>query len=192
MFYFHVLPKTVCGWGFKITKVAQMSNWIIRLLQAFYSLSDSGVRLRVLMGMIPLKRRENICLPLFGSRGELIQTCINKKFQMHCCQRWAQTGGKYVFHVIPQLESRVKEHKDITNTLYNLGGEYRTELSLSWIECQINLLLGLKQLVWTLRQHLATDKCIWWCLGREGCPMDLFSTHHCSPFVLLHCKICPQ
>ena len=123
-----------------------MSNWIIRLLQAFYSLSDSGARLRVLMGMIPLKRRENICLPLFGSRGELIQTCINKKFQMHCCQRWAQTGGKYVFHVIPQLESRVKEHRDITNTLYNLGVEYRTELSLSWIECQINLLLGMKQL----------------------------------------------
>ena len=124
-----------------------MLNWIIRLLQAFYSLSDSVARLRVLMGMIRLKEGKIYVSHCLDPWGELIQTCINKKFQMHCCQRWAQTGGKYVFHVIPQLESRVKEHKDITNTLYNLGGEYRTELSLSWIECQINLLLGLKQLV---------------------------------------------
>ena len=120
---------------------------------------------------------------LYIHRESIPLSCSESQLLLHC-QRWAQTLGaniqlmyEYIFNPGGKEQIRIVQ----TNIHLQM---YSLDLSLSQIKCQTHLLISsFKQLVSTSCQHLVT-----W-LGQEGCPMDLFSTDHCTP-LSYNCMYC--
>ena len=133
---------------------------LLLLLQAFYSLTGVRAGLWVLMGMILLKRRENMSTTrttqLYIHRESIPLSCSESQLLLHC-QRWAQTWGaniqlmyEYIFNPGGKEQIRIVQ----TNIHLQM---YSLDLSLSQIKCQTHLLISsFKQLVSTSCQHLVT------------------------------------